>query len=228
MFRSSAWTLPALFICAMVAHAQGGKNTLKAADTAPPKELQESIRKALNDRSLQVLDDKGNLVYEVWLRKEVPAKATAAQVKNGLTYQEVPETTLLGAVSIAQQTTDYRKQKIMPGVFTLRLGLQPMNGDHMGTAPYSEFGLLVPASDDKSAEPLADAKTLMEMSTQASKTSHPAVFMLYPNSKPAAMPQLVDKGSNTWVLNWKADVKAEGQKAELGFGLTLIGHTTAE
>ena len=42
------------------------------------------------------------------------------------------------------------------------------------------------------------------------------------------MPQLVDKGSNTWVLNWKADVKAEGQKAELGFGLTLIGHTTAE
>ena len=91
-----------------------------------------------------------------------------------------------------------------------------------------EFGLLVPASDDKAPERLADAKTLMEMSTQASKTGHPAVFMLYPNSKPAAMPQLVDKGSNTWVLNWKADAKAEGQKAELGFGLTLIGHTTAE
>ena len=79
MFRSSAWTVPALFVCAMAAHAQGGKYTLKAADTAPPKELQESIRKALNDRSLQVLDDKGNLVYEIWLRKEIPAKATAAQ-----------------------------------------------------------------------------------------------------------------------------------------------------
>src|SRR5437764_1445836 len=109
MIRTRAWALTALLLCAVAAQAQGGKYTLKAADTAPPKELQEPIRKALNDRSLQVLDDKGNLIYEVWLRKEVPAKATAAQIKNGLTYQEVPETTLLGAVSIAQQTTDYRK-----------------------------------------------------------------------------------------------------------------------
>ena len=33
-------------------------------------------------------------------------------------------------------------------VYTLRLAYQPMDGDHMGTAPYSEFCLLVGAEMD--------------------------------------------------------------------------------
>src|SRR5205807_6737297 len=102
----------------------------------------EPIAKLLTDRSIQLLDQKGTPLCELWFRKEVPAKATPEQIKNGLTYRELDETTLLGAIRIDQLMTDYRKQKIKPGVYTLRLGFQPMDGDHMGTAPYNELGLV--------------------------------------------------------------------------------------
>ena len=40
---------------------------------------------------------------------------------------------------------------VPPGVYTLRLGYQPQDGDHMGTAPHSEFCLACPAAEDNGA-----------------------------------------------------------------------------
>src|SRR6266540_2112808 len=122
-----------------------GKYSIKTvAKSAPPKELDESIRKLLDSSSVQVLDPNNKVLCEVWF----PTEATAEQVKNGLSYRELKETTILGAVRFEQATTDYRKQKIKAGVYTLRLGFQPMDGDHMGTAPHNEFCLLVAADKD--------------------------------------------------------------------------------
>src|SRR5262245_53937551 len=126
-----------------------GNYSIKVGQTPPPQELREPFRKLLGERSIQFLDEKGTPVAEVWFRQVVPAKATPEQVKNGLTYHEVEETTFLGAIRFDQQITDFRKQKIKAGVYTLRLGFQPMDGDHMGTAPFPEFCLLIPASADR-------------------------------------------------------------------------------
>ena len=41
-------------------------------------------------------------------------------------------------------------------------------------------------------------------------------------------PQFVDAGKDNWVLKLKLNAKADDMKAELGLGLTLLGHTTAE
>lgn len=201
--------------------------SVKEAATPAPKELQDAVRKVLKDKSVQVLDAKGAVIYEFWFRRDVPVKATAAQIQNSLTYQEVPETTLLGAVKFDQPITDYRKQKIKAGVYTLRFAVQPMNGDHMGTAPYSEFVLLVPADKDKTPDPLADAKSLYELSEEASGKSHPAIMLLVPSGKPPATPEVTKMGTD-WVLKLKEDAAADGKKAILGLGLTVIGHTTAE
>jgi hypothetical protein len=130
----------------------------------------------------------------------------------------------LGVLRVNQQIGDYRQQKIKPGVYTLRLAFQPMDGDHMGTAPYNEFCLVVPAKRDDKPQPFADPKELHEKSTRATGTSHPGVFLLFPNPKPADKPQLVDKGNDTWVLFAKEEADANGTKAPLGIALTLIGH----
>src|SRR5260370_32147771 len=98
---------------------------------AATKELDQWIRKLVREKSVQLLDAKGALVAEVWLRKEVPSKATEAQVKNGLTYRELPQTTVMAALRVVKPITDYRKQKIKEGVYTLRLAIQPQDGDHM-------------------------------------------------------------------------------------------------
>jgi hypothetical protein len=202
----------------------GADYSIQPATTAVPKELKEAIAKLLSDKSVQLQDAKGTVITELWFRQEIPAKATPAQIKNGLTYRELDETVILGAVRFNQPVTDYRKQKIKPGVYTLRLGFQPMDGDHMGTAPYPEFCLLVTANDDQKPD-LMSPKDLQELSSKASGTAHPAVFLLYPNNKSEPMPKLVDKGSGTWVLNIAEPVKVGDQKTALGLGLTLIGHT---
>jgi hypothetical protein len=217
----SVSTIVTLFLTA--AFTSAAEYSIKTAATPPPKELKEPIAKLLGERSVQILDSTGEAIAELWFRKELPAKATPEQVKNGLTYRELDETVLLGAVRFHQQGSDYRQQKIKPGVYTIRLGFQPMDGDHMGTAPHTEFGLVVPAAADGKPDTMS-AKELQELSTKTSGSSHPAVLLLYPNDKPEDAPKLVDKGSGTWVLNLKQPVAVGGQKARVGIGLTLIGH----
>lgn len=210
-----------LVLAALPVSAPAASYSIKMAEEAAPQEVAEPIRKVLADKCVQLLDGKGELLLEVWFRKALPGKATDAQIKNGLTYQEIPETTLVGALRVAKQITDYRKQKIKPGVYTLRLANQPMDGDHMGTAPYSDFCLALPAAADKKPDPI-EVKMLHEISAK-STNSHPGVFLLFPGKEAAADPKLVSKGDGHWVLMLKQDVAIGDKKATIGLGLTLVG-----
>ena len=199
--------------------------SVKVADTAPPKELLEPIRKLLGEKCVQVSNAKGELVMELWFRKELPAKATEAQIKNGLTYREIPETTVVGAARVAKALTDYRKQTVKEGVYTLRLAFQPMDGDHMGTAQYSEFFLMSPAADDKK-DGTMEAKALQEMSAKATN-GHPCVWLLFPGKDAADEPKLVNKGEGHWVLVYKQPIAAGDKKGTMQIGLTLFGTSPA-
>jgi len=208
--------------------ADASKWTAKAATVELPMELAEPIKSLLSDKAVQVSDGDGKIVCDIWLRKQVPVKATAQEIQKGLNYRQVEQSTVMGAIRFAQEWTDFRKQKIKPGVYTLRLGFQPMDGDHMGTAPYTEFCLLAPAKEDTKANTL-EPKALHELSEKAvNGGSHPAVVLLFPNPKPEAEPKIVSKGNGIWVLSVKEDVTAGDQKAVLGLGLTVFGVTTAE
>lgn len=213
----------AFLVCTLSAQAAG--YSIKTVDAAPPKEVEEPIRKLLDGKCVQLLDPKGTLLMEVWLRKDLPVKATEAQVKNGLTYKEVPVSTVVGAVRVPKQVTDYRKQKIKAGTYTLRFGMQPMDGDHMGTAPYSEFCLLSPAAEDKKPD-LLEPKSLNELSAKSTE-SHPGVLVLFPGKGATAEPKLVDKGEGHWVLLFQVVATAGETKAKLEFGLTLVGTSTS-
>jgi hypothetical protein len=212
----------ALFALVGLATAADTKPTLKTEDAPPPKELSEAVRGLLDSKGLSVIDAKGKLLCTVWPRKGLEAKAAA-----GLKYTSLPETTVLGAVKFPEVWTDYRKQKIKPGVYTLRLGMQPMDGDHMGTAPYNEFCLLAPADKDLKPD-LLDAKDLYDLSTKASGSKHPGVMLLFPNAKPAEAPEVAAKPQEQWVLSFRTPVTAAGEKAVLGFSLVVIGHSMAE
>ena len=200
--------------------------SIKTVDKTPaPEDVKEPIRKLLADHSVQLLDAKGEVLAEVWFRKDVPAKATDEQIKNGLTYREIPETTVFGAIRFPKQITDYRKQKIAAGVYTLRLANQPQDGDHMGTAPYSEFLLMSPAAEDKKPE-VMEPKALQEMSGKTTK-GHPGVLLLFPGTGAAAEPKLEKKEENHWVLMVLQPVKVGDKKATLPIGLTLIGASSS-
>jgi hypothetical protein len=211
----------ALLAFALSARAGDAAWSIKTLDAAAPTELEEPIRSLLGGRCVQLLDGQGEVVVELWFRKETPAKATEIQIKNGLTYREIAESTVLGALRVYRDFTDYRKQKIAPGVYTLRLAFQPPTDDHTGSAPYTEFCLACPAGEDKKAD-LLEPKALQELSIK-STGKHPAVFLLFPGKNLAADPKLVAKGDSHWVLMVRLDAAAGDAKAALAVGLTLVG-----
>lgn len=208
-----------------VAPAQD-KYALKTADTPAPTELSAPIRSLLAPQSLQVLDPKGEVYCEIWFRKSIPVKATEQQVKNGLTYQEIPETTLIGAIRFPQEGRDYRKQKVKAGVYTLRFALQPQDGDHMGTAAHPEFCLIVAAEKDTKPD-LLEPKQLQELSAKTMGGSHPGPLLLFPAGKADAAAKLADQGTGHWVIKQVLQAEANGKPVPLGIGLTIIGTSPA-
>lgn len=208
------------------APAADAKLTVKVEKADPPKELTEAVRKTLDTQAMSVLDEKGKLICTVWAAKALDTKATA-DPKKGLKYADVEETTIVGAVKFAEEWKDYRKQKIKAGVYTLRLGIQLMDGDHMGTAPYNEFALLCPAAEDKAAD-LMEVKELYELSGKSTGRKHPGLMLLFPNKTPADTPLIEAKPKEHVVVSYRVPATAARQKANLGFSLVVVGVTMSE
>jgi hypothetical protein len=209
------------------AAAADAKLTVKVKDIAPPKELSAAVRTVLAGKAMQVFDDKGKLLCTVWARKALETKATADQAKAGLKYSHLEVTTLVGAVQFPSTFTDYRKQKIKPGVYTLRLGIQPADGDHTGSAPFNEFCLLSPAGADASPD-VMKAKELHKLSNKSTTRKHPGVMLLFPNKAPAEKPVIQKKPKDHFVLSFRVPATAGKEKGYLGFSLVVVGATLAE
>jgi hypothetical protein len=203
------------------------KLTVKVSDAEPPRELGDAVRALLDGKAMAVSDDKGKLLCTVWAVKGLESKASADQAKAGLKYAQIEETTVVGAVRFAEEWRDYRKQKIKPGVYTLRLGIQPEDGDHQGTAPFNEFCLLTPAADDKRPD-LLDPKDLHLQSNKSTTRKHPGIMLLFPNPKPPDAPAVEAKPKEHYVLSYKVPATAGTEKAHLGFSLVVVGATMAE
>ena len=195
--------------------------TKTTKDTAPPKELSAPMRELLVPDCVQVFDDNSMSLAELWFCKRVAIEATEAQIKNGLTYAEVPVSTFVGAVRFERAWYDYRKQKIAPGVYTLRIARQPSDGDHKGTAPHTDFCILCPAAEDKKTD-LMEAKALQELSLSVGD-NHPGVMLLFPGKDAGKVPKLVTRNKDHSVLLVEVPAKAGDKKATLQLGLTLVG-----
>jgi hypothetical protein len=195
--------------------------TAKLDSADPPAVLARPIRQLLDPRSLLVRAGTKS-VMRVWFRREIPVRASAEQIRNGLTYRHIPEGTLVGALELPQTFTDYRSQRIPAGIYTLRFALQPDTGDHTGTSPHPEFCLLCPAAEDRSAGEMA-TDALIELSSKVNQGRHPAVLLLWPNSDPHGSVTVLDKGNDVRVATLRRRAAAGDRKAMLGFALTVSG-----
>ena len=52
-------------------------------------------------------------------------------------------------IRLPERGADRRGQTIKPGVYTLRYGNYPQNGDHQGVEPQRDFLVLSPVAEDK-------------------------------------------------------------------------------
>lgn len=214
--------MSAIALMLVFAIADEPRFTAKYEKLDAPKDLAEPIRKALAAEALVVRGESDAVVMRVWFRESIPTKATEEQVKNGLTYREIAEGTLVGAIEFPEAFTDFRRQKIAKGTYTLRFAIQPEIGDHTGVSPHPEFCLMTGAAKDKSDEAMA-VKDLIELSSAVNEGKHPAVLLMFPNFAKGAGPKVQSKADGVTVVNVRRAVTAGELKSTLGFAITVAG-----
>lgn len=121
----------------------------------------------------------GKHVADFWFRKEVPTEGTVAGTL-GVNFEQIEPGALIGLVQLHEEWEDYKAMSVQPGVYTLRYGILPADGNHMGVSIYRDFVMLSPVSSDTDAEAKYDFDGLVALSTEASGTNHPAVMAIFP------------------------------------------------
>ncbi len=201
----------------------------KAADTfavekaalAAPDEVAPAVRETLQQEALRVTGPKGALC-EIWFRKALPV-ATSPSQELGVGYGKVAEGTLLGVMRILIPSSDYRQQRVKPGVYTMRYALHPVNGDHMGISPLRDFALLLPVALDTSPAQMA-REDVFAQSKKAIGGNHPSVWSLASAEGAQATRPSVrhTDDSDLWILDFR--VALEGAGGTLDMALVVSGH----
>ena len=133
----------------------------------PPVDISAAVSATLAPGGVRAAVAANTLTF--WLVKQLPASA----------WSELKEGSLVGAVRIEKDFRDIRGRVIKGGTYTLRYGIQPANGDHLGVSPYREFLLLSPAAHDNDPAPRGHDGTV-EISKDTIGGSHPAVWSIDP------------------------------------------------
>jgi hypothetical protein len=186
---------------------------------APPSELSAAVRGVMASSGIRVTGP-GGMTWDIWTRKAVPSKSGAAQAL-GIAYPQLSEGTLVGVLRLSAAVKDYRRQQIKPGVYTLRYGLTPQNGNHMGVAPQRDFLLASPASADKEPATITQDQTIT-LSTGATGSKHASVWSLgtaedNPKSLPGVFHQ--DEG-DLWLVEFSLPMEGG---APVTVALVVVG-----
>ncbi len=220
--RFSANTASLVFLVVGIASAQSYKVEKIAA--APPQELAPAVRDVLAGEALRVTGPNGPMC-EIWLRKAVPAKASATQ-ELGISFGQLAEGTLVGAVRFAVDVKDYRQQRVKSGVYTFRYALLPVDGNHQGVAPQRDFLIAGPAAADQDPASLSRDATL-NLGRNTTGTSHPSVWSLVAvEGGSAALPGMThQEDGDLWLVRFRVPIQSgSGVPSGAVMALVIVGH----
>jgi len=208
----------------VASHAlSGAELSLKTAEKPAPKDVGASIRGVLQTKAIQ-LAAADKPAAEIWLRQELPLKSTPSSPTDAL--GAIPETTLVAVIAIEDKTfQDYKGNDIPAGVYTARFGLQPQDGDHLGTADFNTFLVLIPADADKELAGIDKFKPMVKASGKITPSGHPVVMSLRPASAEGTSPSLTEPAPDHKAVRLKLSGKVadSNEKADISFDLVYQG-----
>jgi hypothetical protein len=213
-----------LFLLAFALTATAGSAgdlALKVSDKEHPKELDPSIAARLQRSAVQLLDgDKP--AYEFWFVNELPLASKPVSPAKAL--DAIKQATLLGAASVPTARREYRDDELAAGVYTMRLGLQPQDGNHLGTSEFNWFAVLVPAKLDTKPDGITDYKPLVKASSRETATDHPVILSLRPpSSTDGDAPKLCEPAPEHKSVRVKVPATFGDEKTSLVFEVVYEG-----
>jgi hypothetical protein len=194
------------------------------AEPPPADELAPAVATAMAPQGYRVLRGESRRVCDVWFcnQWDLPQEQSASEQ---VAYPFAPGQ-LIGVIRFARRGSDFRGQEIASGVYTLRYGLQPVDGNHVGTSDSRDFLLLLPAEEDTTTDPLEEDR-LFELSKAAARTTHPASLYLARPAGEGEVPRLEHESSREWWLLVVANPAKQGDAVrELKLSLVVVGQAS--
>ena len=187
---------------------------------APPSGLAAPVAAQLGTGGVRATARAVDLTF--WWVKQLPLKPGS-----GLSWADVEEGALIGVVKIDRDFRDVRGKIIKAGAYTLRYGIQPANGDHLGVSPFRDFLLLSPVAIDADPAPRGHDGTV-ELSKETIGGSHPAVWSIDPPTTSEALLAAHTNDAGLKAIVVEVPAAREGKDAgKLRFGLVLVGRIEA-
>lgn len=176
-----------------------------------PEKLPAEIGRTLAEKGIRISGPDGELC-NLWTVADLPTKegfSPTLSIKYPFTQGQ-----FIGVLQVqGAKFTDFRDQRLAPGLYMLRYGQQPQDGNHIGTSDYSDFLLALRMDDDKSPALISNLDDLQAISADAAGTAHPAIFQLLPPEEVATKPSESaaklshDADHDHWILQLVAGKK---------------------
>jgi hypothetical protein len=186
-----------------------------------PSGLADKVSAALNTHGQQV-DIGAAAVCTVWLVKDLPVKADFKPTLS-VKYPLAPGQ-LVGAMHVVKKSefTDFRGQEVPAGVYTLRYGQQPVDGNHVGTSDLADFLLAIPAASDVDPATPKSPQDLFPLSAKTAGSNHPAIYSLLPPKADDKTPSLTHE-KEFWVLRLTAEGKSGDTAVKVPLRVVIVG-----
>jgi hypothetical protein len=162
----------------------------------------------------------GTPLCNLWLLKSVPTVRSSDNSPDIL-YGNLQIGELVGVMQFLAPAQDFRHQKVPAGVYTLRYGQIPQDGNHMGVSQYRDFLLLCPAAADTNPDTALGFDQLVALSRKSLTTGHPAVMSLIPaNSGVQTLPGAFNDDSGDQVVQF--DLAEQGAASPVPVALVIV------
>lgn len=194
---------------ALPCKVNGQEYRLTKAKKNPPN-TPKHLSQLLETNGFAISKNK-EVLLRLWMRKDIP---TVENFKPSYSVQ-YPFATgeLVGMLQIPKGKTysDFRQQELKAGLYTLRYGHIPEDGNHLGASEISDFLLTLPVAFDKTTKRIKKPKELSHQSSQGVKANHPAIFSLVGADEKQKKKQEAklkhDEEHEFWVLHFSATIK---------------------
>ncbi len=194
---------------------------------ALPEDVPETFRELLEPAGLRLEDAGGKVLYDLWLCKEIPLAAEKRKGELGTRFGNLPIGTLVGALRSYGQEYDYKEIPIAEGCYALRYGVQPEDGDHLGTSPTRDFLVLTSFRHDKKPDAVEDMERLNNLAKLASSTEHPlTLYLIEPQGEERKEARLYPEGErDEWIVEVAPAARVAGaeEATTLRLGIVMIG-----
>ena len=188
-----------------------------------PEGVSKDVAAKINAKGMSLTGPSGP-VCDLWLAKELAIKDNFKPTL-AVKYPFTPGQ-LIGVLKVSAKSgyTDFRGQEMKPGVFTLRYGQQPEDGNHIGTSELADFLLALPAKKDTDPKTIAGFDKLAQRSAGSVGSTHPAIFSLLP-TKAANKKSTVqhDEDHEFWIIDTSVVGKLKDKTQAIALRMIAIG-----